>query len=104
LDGVKRNGHLIDATTRPDQDERPETALMSLRGGLSIQATASYADVPRPDVIVVPGGIGTIEALSDQALVSWISEVHEHTPLDDLRLRRLVPAGVSKALALGRAR
>ncbi|MFI7453706.1 DJ-1/PfpI family protein [Nonomuraea sp. NPDC049714] len=49
------------------------------QGGLSIEATASYADVPRPDVIVVPGGIGTIEALSDQALVSWIGEVHEHT-------------------------
>jgi putative intracellular protease/amidase len=49
------------------------------RGSLTIEATASYADVPRPDVIVVPGGMGTLDALSDQALVRWISEAHEHT-------------------------
>ncbi|WP_049556587.1 DJ-1/PfpI family protein [Nonomuraea sp. SBT364] len=49
------------------------------QGGLTIEATASYADLPDPDVIVVPGGLGTIEALEDQALVRWIAEAHEHT-------------------------
>jgi putative intracellular protease/amidase len=49
------------------------------RGSLSIAATATYAEVPRPDVIVVPGGPGTLEALSDQALLGWIKEAHEHT-------------------------
>ena len=28
------------------------------QGSLTIAATASYADVPSPDVIVVPGGLG----------------------------------------------
>ncbi|NUP02140.1 MAG: DJ-1/PfpI family protein [Nonomuraea sp.] len=49
------------------------------RGSLSIAATASYADVPRPDVVIVPGGPGTLEALSDEALLGWLREAHEHT-------------------------
>ncbi|MEV4179451.1 DJ-1/PfpI family protein [Nonomuraea sp. NPDC049709] len=49
------------------------------RGTLSLTATASYADLPAPDVIVVPGGPGTLDALSDEALVGWIRQAHERT-------------------------
>jgi transcriptional regulator GlxA family with amidase domain len=49
------------------------------RGSLSLTATATYADLPRPDVIVVPGGIGTAEAVFDQELLGWVREAHEHT-------------------------
>lgn len=49
------------------------------RGTLTLQAAASYADLPHPDVIVVPGGAGTFDALSDQALVDWIVEAHAHS-------------------------
>jgi putative intracellular protease/amidase len=49
------------------------------RGSLSIVATASYAELPRPDVILVPGGLGTFNAVSDTALLGWISQAHEHT-------------------------
>lgn len=49
------------------------------RGSLSLAATASYGDLPAPDVVVVPGGPGTIEALSDAALLSWIARAHEGT-------------------------
>ncbi|NUR85055.1 MAG: DJ-1/PfpI family protein [Nonomuraea sp.] len=49
------------------------------RDSLSIAATASYADLPRPDVVIVPGGPGTLEALSDEALIGWIRQAHEHT-------------------------
>lgn len=49
------------------------------RNSLAITATASYADVPKPDVIIVPGGTGTPAALSDPALIGWISRAHEHT-------------------------
>ncbi|GAA2849092.1 DJ-1/PfpI family protein [Nonomuraea rubra] len=48
-------------------------------GTLTINATAAYADLPAPDVIVVPGGSGTFDALSDEALVTWIRQAHEHT-------------------------
>jgi putative intracellular protease/amidase len=49
------------------------------RGNLSIVATASYAELPRPEVIVVPGGLGTFKAVSDTALLAWLSQAHEHT-------------------------
>lgn len=49
------------------------------RGSLSLAATASYAGLPAPDVIVVPGGPGTIEALSDSTLLGWIARAHERT-------------------------
>jgi len=43
------------------------------RGTLTITATATYAELPDPDVVLVPGGFGTFAALSDQALVGWIA-------------------------------
>lgn len=43
------------------------------RGTLTITATATYAELPDPDVVLVPGGFGTLAALSDQALVGWIA-------------------------------
>ncbi|GAA4564780.1 DJ-1/PfpI family protein [Planotetraspora kaengkrachanensis] len=49
------------------------------RGSLGLTATASFRDVPRPEMIVVPGGPGTTEALNDADLIAWIAETHEHT-------------------------
>ncbi|MFG3440688.1 DJ-1/PfpI family protein [Nonomuraea sp. NPDC047897] len=48
------------------------------QGTLTLTATARYGDVPRPDVVVVPGGPGTFAALEDEALVGWIRSAHEH--------------------------
>ncbi|WP_347404832.1 DJ-1/PfpI family protein [Micromonospora sp. WMMD1102] len=49
------------------------------RGTMAISATVGYAELPRPDVVVVPGGAGTRAALADTALVSWIARAHAHT-------------------------
>ncbi|MFY1689289.1 DJ-1/PfpI family protein [Plantactinospora sp. WMMB782] len=49
------------------------------RGTMAISATAGYAELPRPDVVVVPGGAGTRAALADTALVNWIAQAHRHT-------------------------
>jgi putative intracellular protease/amidase len=49
------------------------------RGSLAVTATASYADLPHPDVIIVPGGPGTAEALRDPALIDWLATAHEHS-------------------------
>jgi transcriptional regulator GlxA family with amidase domain len=40
--------------------------------GLQLIAEATLDDVPAPDVIVVPGGTGTRDALRDERLVDWI--------------------------------
>jgi transcriptional regulator GlxA family with amidase domain len=41
-------------------------------GGLQLIAEATLDDVPAPDVIVVPGGTGTRDALRDERLIDWI--------------------------------
>ncbi len=42
--------------------------------GLSVDAT--FDEVPSPDVVVVPGGIGTRALLADQQLLDWIRQAH----------------------------
>src|SRR4051794_2340626 len=44
---------------------------------LSLVADEALSDVPEPDVIVVPGGLGTRELVNDEALVGWIRSAHE---------------------------
>ncbi|MEU6778734.1 DJ-1/PfpI family protein [Nonomuraea angiospora] len=49
------------------------------QGTLTLTATASYEDLPHPDVIVVPGGPGTFDVMSDERLLGWLREAHEHS-------------------------
>jgi transcriptional regulator GlxA family with amidase domain len=44
--------------------------------GLQLVAEATFDDVPAPDVLVVPGGTGTRDALGDERLVDWIRGAH----------------------------
>jgi transcriptional regulator GlxA family with amidase domain len=46
--------------------------------GTQILATTSYDECRSPDVVVVPGGPGTAEALSGP-LVGWLQQVHPTT-------------------------
>ena len=48
-------------------------------GMLTILAEASIDDVPRPEVLCVPGGWGTRDAIDDERLVGWIRQAHETT-------------------------
>jgi transcriptional regulator GlxA family with amidase domain len=55
----------------------PEAGPVGTDNGLSIVAGAAYEEVPEPDVVLVPGGIGTdTGALEDQRLVGWIRRAH----------------------------
>lgn len=47
-------------------------------GMLALEATATFEDLPRPDIVVLPGGIGTRALLDDGRLLAWIREAHEH--------------------------
>ncbi|HEY1822614.1 MAG TPA: DJ-1/PfpI family protein [Trebonia sp.] len=41
---------------------------------LTLQAQASYADVPRPDIIVIPGGPGQAVQMTPGPLPDWLLE------------------------------
>lgn len=50
------------------------------QGMLGIVADRSLDEVPSPDVVLVPGGVGTRRLLDpDNAYVRWLREVHEGT-------------------------
>ena len=46
-------------------------------GMLTMVAEASLDELPAPDILCVPGGWGTREAMSDERLVDWIRRAHE---------------------------
>ncbi|MEU8893135.1 DJ-1/PfpI family protein [Streptomyces sp. NPDC048442] len=49
------------------------------RGQVSIVATKSFAEVPRPDIVVVPGGPGEADQLENKALLDWLRAVDATT-------------------------
>lgn len=47
-----------------------------------IQVDQSLADLPHPDVFVIPGGLqGTFAAAADEEILSWVREAHAHATL-----------------------
>jgi putative intracellular protease/amidase len=46
---------------------------------LAMHVDAVLEDIPEPEVICVPGGIGTRALLGDERLVGWIRHAHEHS-------------------------
>jgi putative intracellular protease/amidase len=48
-------------------------------GMLTIVAEASLADVPKPDILLVPGGPGDDGAIADAEIVDWVARAHETT-------------------------
>jgi putative intracellular protease/amidase len=46
-------------------------------GVLIIGATHSFAETPSPDVILVPGGMTTIEHARDDVLLDWVRQAHQ---------------------------
>src|SRR5262245_58825924 len=48
-------------------------------GMLGISIDARFEDLPQPDVIVFPGGIGTRALLRDERLLAWVRNAHATT-------------------------
>lgn len=46
---------------------------------LAVQVGASFAEVDRCDILVVPGGPGTREMMTDRPLIEWVQKVHATT-------------------------
>src|SRR5688500_7203605 len=44
---------------------------------LALVADATLADVPKPDILLVPGGPGQMEAEKDEAILDWLRSAHE---------------------------
>ena len=55
--------------------ERGEVRTDNGKLGLTVDATLE--EVPAPDVLVVPGGMGTRPLVKDETILGWIRQVHE---------------------------
>lgn len=48
-------------------------------GPLRLVASETLQDVPRPELVVIPGGPGALVASRDERVLSWLRSAHEHT-------------------------
>ena len=48
-------------------------------GMLGLIVDATFDEVTEPDVIVVPGGVGTRKLIKDEVILDWIRAVHPQT-------------------------
>jgi putative intracellular protease/amidase len=46
---------------------------------LTVLVDERWEDLPRPDALVVPGGVGTRALLDDERLLAWVRGAHEHS-------------------------
>ena len=46
---------------------------------LALNADRALAEVPEPDIVVVPGGFGTRELMDDETVLDWLRAAHETT-------------------------
>lgn len=72
-----------------------EKSPVTARNGLSINPGYSIESCPNPDILLVPGGIGTRRELNNEALIEWVRQV-----ANDAELVLSVCTG---ALLLGKA-
>ena len=63
----------------PDADVKfvaSSPGAISTDAGITLTADYALDDVPAPDIIVVPGGPGTAQALGDEATIAWLRSAH----------------------------
>ncbi len=49
----------------------------SENGFLGVTRDATFDEVPHPDVVVVPGGVGTRPLMHDERVLDWVRTAHE---------------------------
>jgi transcriptional regulator GlxA family with amidase domain len=48
-------------------------------GFLGLTVDAEFEDIPQPDVLVFPGGIGSRLLMHDERVLAWVRQAHEST-------------------------
>ena len=68
---------------------------VTARGGLSVNPAYSFENCPRPDILVMPGGMGTRREMNNPGMLEWLRHNAEGA--------ELVLSVCSGALVLGKA-
>ena len=56
---------------------RERGVVRSDNGFLGVEVDATYDELPAPDVVVFPGGVGTRELVGDEVVLDWVRRAHE---------------------------
>lgn len=56
---------------------RERGVVRSENGFLGIEVDATFDELPDPDVVVFPGGIGTRALMGDEPVLAWVRRAHE---------------------------
>ena len=54
---------------------------ITARGGLRVEPAHSFENCPSPDILVVPGGLGTRREMNNPGMLSWLQENAERSEL-----------------------
>ena len=73
--------------------EKPDA--ITARNGLSVNPRHTLTDCPKPDVLLVPGGMGTRKEINNGPLIDWIKRTADNA--------ELVSSVCTGALLLGKA-
>ena len=72
-----------------------EKSPITARNGLSINPCYTLDSCPKPDILLIPGGIGTRREITNDRLIEWIRQTATHA--------ELVLSVCTGALLLGKA-
>jgi transcriptional regulator GlxA family with amidase domain len=53
--------------------------IRSENGFLGIHADATFEELPHPDIVVFPGGVGTRDLMHDERVLDWVRAAHTTT-------------------------
>ncbi|WP_366854231.1 DJ-1/PfpI family protein [Microcoleus sp. PH2017_22_RUC_O_B] len=54
---------------------------VSARNGLSVNPHCTFSDCPPPDILIVPGGLGTRKLIDNSAVINWIKDCSQTAEL-----------------------
>jgi hypothetical protein len=57
--------------------------------GSDLLPTATFADVPRADILCVPGGFGTVAAMEDTEMLDWVRNTRQRCEVGDEHMHRI---------------
>jgi transcriptional regulator GlxA family with amidase domain len=55
------------------------SVIRSDNGFLGIQSDATFDELPHPDIVVFPGGVGTRDLMHDERVLDWVRTAHATT-------------------------
>jgi transcriptional regulator GlxA family with amidase domain len=51
------------------------------RNGLSVNPDYTIGDCPQPDILIIPGGLGTRPLIKEESLIEWIAKTSKRSEL-----------------------